>query len=196
MRKLMIGCLAVALSTGAVAGAVAGAGAQTASAEPGRLPPLVVQATPDYDLELVAGGDGELLTAALRRTDLVGNSVFPGLDGHGSLSESGWGEIGGRRCLAASSAGTLRFTGATDRDASYGLAGTGVSRIELVLTDGTEIVARRGQATHDGLRGWIAVVPTGAVVERAVAYNASGTEVATADDLDESFGFGTSSTCG
>jgi hypothetical protein len=94
-----------------------------------------------------------------RRTDNVGSDQ-PGPDAYGSASVADWPATSNPRCLM-SSGGQYTFPDAGPHAFTYGLAGSDITRIDLVLPSGERRAARIGPVVEAGYRAWLIERPPG-----------------------------------
>jgi hypothetical protein len=169
-------------------GGGAGGGSGAEPPAPPRVSPTMTLATADYTVEVIVAE----FDMFLRRTDGVGNSTV-GPDAYGARQQSGWGVVGGSTCLA-SGGGEFSFAGAAPHAFTYGLAGSAVQRVEVVMADGQRASAAIGPvATSTGLRAWLVERPLG-TVDRIEGLDGTGQVAATVTDLAagaDDFGLGT-----
>ena len=152
-------------------------GSPTATPPPTpRADPVLTLASSHYTVELLHR-DGTLY---LRRTDLVGAgpTMDGGPDGYGASHESSWGDSSGPDCLATSGR-ALSFPNVPIRNFTFGFAGPGIDRAEMVLAGGTRVAIPIGPAVeHNGFRVFLLERPEGPA-ERVEGFDADGNLVAT-----------------
>ena len=146
---------------------------------PTRKPAVMTLALSDYTVEVVLSGR----VMYLRRTDDVG-SVAVGMpeseepDYYGFLDISAWGDPQGPQCLT-SGGGAFTFPGVATHSFTYGLVGSGIARVEIVLADGARVDAPIGPAVpFGGFRAWLIERPNGEI-DRVEGFDQQGALVST-----------------
>jgi hypothetical protein len=133
-----------------------GESGESSRAAPTRAAPTMTLRSSEYTVEIVATPGFHM---SFRRTDDVGNNPG-GPDGYGSATESGWTPTSNPRCLM-SSGGQYPFPDAGLHAFTYGLVGSGIARIEIVMPGGQRVAARIGPAVESGYRAWLVERPPG-----------------------------------
>lgn len=150
-----------------------------------RAEPLLTLTSADYTVEVVLDGS----TLYFRRTDDVGSNPGDEPDAYGSAQMSSWGDSGGATCLT-SGGGTFAFPDAAARSFTYGLAGSGISSVEIVLVGGGRVTAQPGPVAGTlGLRAWLVSRPDGEV-DRIEGLDSTGQVVATITEIGGGDDFG------
>lgn len=145
-----------------------------------RLRAAVTRHTPDYDFELIltdhpTEDPGSPLTW-VRRTDDVGSSGTEP-DAHGFVQNSSWNARSGRNCVT-SSGGEFYFDDAPTHAFTYGIAGRNVSRVTVVLEDGTRLNTTVSRTRVDGFGGYAVERPL-VPVDHINGYDRHGHKVST-----------------
>jgi hypothetical protein len=188
MRLIARALVASALVLGTTAAALDPAGATADHrGDDDRLRAAVTRHTPDYDFELIltdysADEPGAPLTW-VRRTDDVGSDTFEGVpDAHGYLQSSSWGVESGKNCLTSSGGEFGWFEDeVAHRGFTYGIAGRNVSKVTVVLEDGTRLRANVSRQRIDGFGGYMVERPLASAVDRIDGFNSRGRKVASID---------------
>jgi hypothetical protein len=159
-------------------------------AAPTRATPTMTLRSSEYTVEIIADPEPGLY---FRRTDDVGNNVA-GPDGYGADSHSGWSSQSGPRCLT-SSGGTVTYPDAGPHAFTYGLAGSEIARVEVVMPDGATVPASIGPSVGGGFRAWLVERPAGNTVQEIRGLDAGGNVVASIGQrVSDDFGYSTA-TC-
>jgi hypothetical protein len=129
---------------------------ESSRAAPTRAEPTMTLRSSEYTVEIVATPGFHM---SFRRTDDVGNQPG-GPDGYGSATESDWSSTSNPRCLM-SGGGQYAFPDAGLHAFTYGLVGSDIARIEIVMPGGERVAARIGPAVESGYRAWLVERPPG-----------------------------------
>lgn len=158
---------------------------------PAQPEPLATRAEPvltlpasggEYTVELI--WDGE--TMYFRRTDDVGTTVPGAPDGYGHVESSGWGAVGAPGCLA-SSGQEYGFPDAGIHAFTWGVMGSGIARVDVVMAEGARHAAGVGSELGGGARAWIVERSLG-TVQRIEGRDANGEVVTTITELTGDWG--------
>jgi hypothetical protein len=163
MRLISRALVASALVLGTSAAALNPAGAsQDHRRDDDRLRAAVTRHTPDYDFELILTdhiGEPGAPSAWVRRTDDVGSSGSEP-DAHGMVQMSGWDAQSGKNCVTSSGGLFAWFEDdVADHAFTYGIAGRNVTRVTVVLEDGTRLRTNVSQTRIDGFGGYMVERP-------------------------------------
>jgi hypothetical protein len=187
MRLIARALVASALVLGTTAAALNPAGATAEHRrDSDRLRAAVTRHTPDYDFELILTriDDEPWAPAAwVRRTDDVGSDTFEGVpDAHGFLQNSSWGVESGKNCLTSSGGEFGWFEDeVAHRGFTYGIAGRNVSKVTVVLEDGTRLRTNVSRQRVDGFAGYMVERPLTSAVDRIDGFDRHGRKVSSID---------------
>ena len=153
--------------------------------QPARANPLMTLTSSEYTVEVVLQGS----TMYFRRTDDVGSNPSAQPDPHGFAQMSDWASATGPACLL-SGGGTFDFPDAAAHSFTYGLVGSGISRIEIVFVGGGRFVAPIGPPSGlAGFRAWLVERPAGEI-DRIEGFDAADQVVATITEIGgDDFGY-------
>jgi hypothetical protein len=116
----------------------------------------------------------------VRRTDDVGSSGSEP-DAHGFLQSSSWDAQRGKNCLTSGGGEFGWFEdGAPHRAFTYGIAGRNVSRVTVVLEDGTRLRTTISRQRIDGFGGYMVERPL-VPVDHIDGFDRHGRKVASVD---------------
>jgi hypothetical protein len=159
-------------------------------AAPTRAAPTMTLRSSEYTVEIIADSEPGMF---FRRTDDVGNDIA-GPDGYGAASRSGWSGQSGPRCLT-SGGGTMTYPDAGPHAFTYGLVGSEISRVEVVMPNGQTATASIGPGVGGGFRAWLVERPAGDTVQDIRGLDAAGNVVASIGHRSsDDFGYSTA-TC-
>jgi hypothetical protein len=162
---------------------------ESSRAAPTRATPTMTLRSTEYTVEIISEPQPGLY---FRRTDDVG-SDGPGPDAYGADQHSGWSSQSGPRCLT-SGGGTATYPDAGPHAFTYGLAGSEIARIEVVMPDGATVQATIGPSVGGGFRAWLVERPPGNTVQDIRGLDAGGNVVASIGQrVSDDFGY--SPTC-
>lgn len=154
-------------------------------AAPTRATPTMTLRSSEYTVEIVADAEPGMY---FRRTDDVGSDIA-GPDGYGADSRAGWSSQSGPRCLT-SSGGTVTYPDAAPHAFTYGLAGSDIARVEVVMPNGSTVAATIGPDVGGGFRAWLVERPTGETVQDIRGLDAAGNVVASIGQrVSDDFGY-------
>jgi hypothetical protein len=174
---------------GGEVGAPSGPGGTESSeserAAPTRAAPTMTLRSSQYTVEIIADPEPGLY---FRRTDDVGSDIA-GPDGYGAGSHSGWSSQSGPRCLT-SGGGTMTYPDAAPHAFTYGLVGSEITRVEVVMPNGATAAATIGPNVGGGFRAWLVERPTGNTVQEIRGLDVAGNVVASIGQLaGDDFGY-------
>jgi hypothetical protein len=139
----------------------------------------------EYTVEIIADPEPGLY---FRRTDGVGNGIA-GPDAYGARSRSAWSSQSGPRCLT-SGGGTVSYPDASPHAFTYGLVGSEIARVEVVMPGGGRHPASIGPGVGGGFRAWLVERPVGNEVQDIQGFDAAGNLVASIGQrVSDDFGY-------
>jgi hypothetical protein len=152
---------------------------------PWRAPPTVTLDAAAFGVEAIYQSP----TLYFRRTDNVGSFATGRPDAYGSAGEATWGGTAGAACLL-SEGGEYTFEDTGTHVFVYGLVGSDIVAVDIVLADGSVVPATISSRVHaDGMRAWLAERPSGPIA-RIDGFDAGGSVVSTIVGADAGVGTG------